>query len=77
MVDGIREQPGLAQRIHMDIPLLLGLLALASVGLVVMYSVDGGEGHPSGHGEERAEFGDRNAEHGPERPSDGHRQSEG
>jgi rod shape determining protein RodA len=44
MVDGIREQSGLAQRLHMDVPLLLGLLALATVGLVVMYSVDGGDG---------------------------------
>jgi rod shape determining protein RodA len=44
MVDGIREQPGIAQRIHIDIPLLLGLLALAFVGLGVMYSVDGGDG---------------------------------
>ena len=44
MVDGIREQLGLSQRIHMDLPLLIGLLALASVGLIVMYSVDDGDG---------------------------------
>ena len=44
VAEGIREQVGLAQRLHMDIPLLLGLVALAAVGLVVMHSVDGGDG---------------------------------
>ena len=43
MVEGIREPQGLAQKLHLDVPLLVGLLALASVGLVVMHSVDGGE----------------------------------
>ena len=32
------EERGLAQRLHIDIPLLLGILVLCAIGLVVLYS---------------------------------------
>lgn len=37
------EQKTLSQRLHIDLPLLLGLLVLCSIGLVVIYSAGGQE----------------------------------
>jgi len=35
------EQDSLVQRLHLDVPLLLGLIALSGVGLLVLYSASG------------------------------------
>ena len=37
----MHDQRTLAQRLHMDIPLLLGLLLLSGIGLAVLYSAGG------------------------------------
>ncbi len=39
--EAARRAPGLAARLHLDLPLLLGLLAVAGIGLVVLYSASG------------------------------------
>ncbi len=39
--EAARRTPGLAARLHLDLPLLLGLLAVAAIGLVVLYSASG------------------------------------
>lgn len=37
----VESRPGLFERLHIDLPLLCGLLALSAVGLVVLYSAGG------------------------------------
>ncbi len=41
----LRKPIGTWQRLHIDVPLLLLLLALTTYGLVVLYSASGGAGH--------------------------------
>lgn len=41
----LRRPDSLAQRLHVDVPLLLGLLALTLYGLVVLYSASGEDFH--------------------------------
>jgi rod shape determining protein RodA len=40
-LNAMHDQRTLVQRLHMDIPLLLGLLLLSGIGLVVLYSAGG------------------------------------
>ena len=40
-LNAMHDQRTLAQRLHMDIPLLLGLLLLSGIGLAVLYSAGG------------------------------------
>jgi rod shape determining protein RodA len=40
-LNAMHEERTIAQRIHLDIPLLLGLLLLSSIGLAVLYSAGG------------------------------------
>jgi rod shape determining protein RodA len=40
-LNAMHEQRSIAQRLHMDIPLLLGLLLLSGIGLAVLYSAGG------------------------------------
>ncbi len=40
-LNAMHDRRTLAQRLHMDIPLLLGLLLLSGIGLVVLYSAGG------------------------------------
>ena len=41
MITVIEDRRTLLQRVHIDLPLLLGLLALAAVGMIVLYSAGG------------------------------------
>jgi rod shape determining protein RodA len=41
LLNAMHDQRTLAQRLHMDIPLLLGLLLLSGIGLAVLYSAGG------------------------------------
>jgi rod shape determining protein RodA len=40
-LNAMHDQRTLAQRLHMDVPLLLGLLLLSGIGLVLLYSAGG------------------------------------
>jgi rod shape determining protein RodA len=41
----LRRQDGIWQKLHIDVPLLVLLLALTAFGLFVLYSASGGDGH--------------------------------
>mgnify|MGYP006088884489 FL=1 len=41
----LRRQDGIWQKLHIDVPLLILLLALTAFGLFVLYSASGGDGH--------------------------------
>ncbi len=41
----LRRQDGMWQKLHIDVPLLILLLALTAFGLFVLYSASGGDGH--------------------------------
>ena len=41
MITGIEDRRTLLQRVHIDLPLLLGLFALAGIGMIVLYSAGG------------------------------------
>ena len=41
----LRRQDGIWQSLHIDVPLLILLLALTAFGLFVLYSASGGDGH--------------------------------
>ncbi|MCP5149443.1 MAG: rod shape-determining protein RodA [Chromatiales bacterium] len=43
MVSPVTEARPLAWRLHVDLPMIFGLLVLSSIGLVVLYSADGAE----------------------------------
>lgn len=41
MITAIEDRRTLLERVHIDLPLLLGLLALAGIGMIVLYSAGG------------------------------------
>ena len=43
VITAIEDRRTLLQRVHIDLPLLLGLLALAGVGIIVLYSAGGND----------------------------------